>query len=176
MLRTISIALMAAVAAFLVFVALQPASGTVTRSAVLAASPDVIFPHINSIKKWDAWSPWAKLDPNAKNTFEGPEAGVGSSMAWDGNNDIGTGKMSIIESDANKRVKYRLDFQKPMTSTSTAEFTLQPEAAGTRVTWTMTGERPFMARVICTVMGVDRMVGSMFEQGLVNLGNITKSS
>jgi uncharacterized protein YndB with AHSA1/START domain len=176
MLRTIFIALVAALAAFLVFVAVQPASGTVTRSAVLAASPDVIFPHINSLKKWDAWSPWAKLDPNAKNSFDGPETGVGSAMAWDGNNEVGMGKMTIVESDANKRVKYRLDFQKPMTGTSTAEFTLQPEATGTRVTWTMTGERPFMARVICTIMGVDRIVGGMFEKGLVNLGNVTKST
>jgi uncharacterized protein YndB with AHSA1/START domain len=175
MFRTIFIAVIAALAAFLIFVAVQPASGTVTRSAVLPASPEAIYPHINSLKKWDAWSPWAKLDPKAKNTFEGPEAGPGSAMSWDGNNDVGAGKMTVVESDPNKRVKLKLDFLKPFASTSFAEFTLQPEAPGTRVTWTMSGERSFLARIMCTIFGADKMVGGMFEKGLASLGEAAKT-
>ncbi|HPG89287.1 MAG TPA: SRPBCC family protein [Hyphomicrobium sp.] len=169
MLSKILLIIAAAVAAFLGYVALLPATGVVSRSAVIAAPADAIFPHINSLKQWDAWSPWAKLDPKAKSSLEGPEAGVGSAFRWDGNSEVGTGKMTILESEPNSRVKIKLDFEKPFANTSVADFTLQPEAGGTRVSWTMTGERPFLARAMCTLFRADAMVGSMFEKGLANL-------
>ena len=172
MLKKIFFALVLATAAFLAYVAVQPSDSTITRSAVIAAPPEAIFPHINSLKKWDAWSPWAKLDPQAKNRFEGPEVGPGAAMSWEGNRDVGAGKMTIAESDANKRVKLNLDFLKPMASKSVAEFTLQPEAAGTRVTWSMSGERPFLARVMCIIFNADKMVGGMFEKGLASLADV----
>lgn len=169
MLSKILLAVAAIIAVFLVYVAMLPSFGTISRSAVIAAPADAIFPNINSLKKWDGWSPWAKLDPNAKNTLEGPEAGVGSAFSWDGNSEVGAGKMTILESEPNSRVKIKLDFEKPMASTSTADFTLQPEAGGTRVTWTMSGERPFLTRAMCTLFRADAMVGAMFEKGLSNL-------
>lgn len=175
MLSKILIALVAVVAAFLAYVAYLPANGTIERSAMLAAKPDAIFPHINTLKKWDGWSPWAKLDPNAKNTFEGPESGVGSVFHWDGNSDVGAGKMTVLESKPNEHVKIQLDFEKPMPGTSFADFTLQPEGDGTRVTWSMSGERPFWARAICVLMGADRMVGGMFEKGLTSLGGVASA-
>ena len=170
MMRKILMATVAAIAIFLIYVAFQPAYGTVTRTAVLAAPPEAVFPHINSLKKWDAWSPWAKLDPAAKNSFAGPDTGTGAAFSWDGNRDVGAGKMTIIESDPNKRVKINIDFQRPMASTSVAEFTLQPDGAGTRVTWAMGGERGYAARLMCALFNADRMVGNMFEMGLANLG------
>ncbi len=170
MMRKLLLAVAAAIAFFLIYVAFQPAYGTVMRTAVLAAPPEAIFPHINSLKNWNAWSPWAKLDPAAKAVFAGPETGPGAEFTWSGNRDVGTGKMTILESDPNKRVKINLDFQKPMASTSIAEFTLQPEGTGTRVTWVMSGERGYAARLVCALFNADRMVGNMFEKGLANLG------
>lgn len=160
------------IGAFLAYVAYLPAHGTITRSAVLAAPPEAIFPHINTLKKWDGWSPWAKLDPNAKNTFEGPDSGVASVFRWDGNSDVGAGKMTILESQPNQHVKIELDFEKPMAGKSIADFTLQPEAGGTRVTWSMSGERPFFARAICVLLRADAMVAGMFDKGLASLGTV----
>lgn len=172
MLKRVLLVIAAIVAVFLVYVAYLPANGTITRSAVLAAPPEAIFPHIDTLKKWDAWSPWAKLDPNAKNSFEGPESGVGSVFRWDGNNDVGAGKMTILESKPNEHVKIQLDFERPMPSVSYADFNLQPEGNGTRVTWNMSGERPFLTRAICVLLQADAMVGNMFEKGLESLGTV----
>lgn len=172
MLKKLVLAMLVVIAAFLAYVAILPANGTVTRSAVLSAPPEAIFPHINSLKKWDQWSPWAKLDPKAKATFEGPEAGTGAVFGWDGNSEVGTGRMTVVESDPDKRVKIQLDFERPMAGTSMAEFTLQPEAGGTRVTWSMSGERPFVQRIFCVLFNADKMVGDMFEKGLASLGAV----
>lgn len=172
MLKRVLLVTAAIVAAFLAYVAYLPANGTITRSAVLAAPPEAIFPHINTLKSWDAWSPWAKLDPNAKNSFEGPESGVGSVFHWDGNDEVGAGKMTIVESQPSQHVKLALAFERPMVATNVTDFALQPEAGGTRVTWTMSGERPFWTRAICVLLGADAMVGGMFEKGLASLGAI----
>ena len=126
--------------------------------------------------KWQEWSPWAKLDPNAKTTFEGPQSGVGSAFAWAGNSQVGEGKMTIIESQPNESVKFKLDFAAPFESTSQAEFQLKPEGSGTNVTWSMTGERPFLARAICIVFNGDKMVGETFEKGLANLGSVATAT
>ncbi|MGQ0457523.1 MAG: SRPBCC family protein [Hyphomicrobium sp.] len=172
MIKSILIAIVAAIAGFAGYVALQPAVGTVSRSAVIAAPATKIFPLVNNLKTWNDWSPWAKLDPNAKSTFEGPDSGVGAIFKWSGNGEIGEGAIAIVESAADERLKLRLDFAKPFASTSDVEFAFQPEGDGTRVTWTMTGERPFLARAICILFNADKMVGDMYEKGLANLGKL----
>ena len=84
MLKTIALALLVIVLTFAGYVALQPAVGTVTRSATIAAPPSAVFPYVNDLHKWQDWSPWAKLDPNAKATFDGPQAGTGAVFSWSG--------------------------------------------------------------------------------------------
>lgn len=174
MLYELFVLLVIALLAFLAYVAMQPAEGTVTRSAVIPAPPAAIFPHVNSLHKWQVWSPWAKIDPNAKVVFDGPETGPGAGMTWDGNNKVGQGKMTIIESQPSDRVKIRLDFKKPFENTSVADFTFKPEGPGTRVTWSMSGARPFFARVMCTLFNADKMTGGMFEKGLASLSEVVK--
>jgi len=175
MLKRIFLVVLAIIAAFAAYVAMQPAVGTVTRSATLAAPPADVFAQINDFHKWQAWSPWAKLDPNAKSTFEGPESGKGAVFGWSGNSEVGEGKMTITESTPNERIKMQLDFAKPYANTSYSEFILKPEGAGTNVTWTMTGERPFFARAMCILFNADKMVGDMFEKGLANLNAIVSA-
>src|SRR4030095_15188465 len=162
-LKTALIAFPVVIAAFLIIVALQPSDFRVSRSATIAAPPAAIFPHVNELKKWDAWSPWMKLDPNAKSSFEGPPAGKGAAMSWAGNNEVGEGKMTITESRPNELVQFHLEFYKPMAGTSDAEFTFKPEGNQTTVTWTMTGKNNFIAKAMCLVMNMDKMVGGQFE-------------
>ena len=126
MLRKILIGLAVLVALFVIVVAMQPSEFQVERTATIAAPQAEVFAQVNDLHKWDAWSPWAKLDPNAKIAFEGPEAGQGAAMSWAGNDKVGEGKMTVIESRPNDAVKLKVDFVKPFEGTSNSEFAFKP--------------------------------------------------
>lgn len=167
--------ILAAVAAlFLGYVAMLPSVATVSRSARIDAPPEVVFPLINTLRYWRVWSPWAKLDPHAKTALIGPKSGPNAAFSWDGNNDVGTGMMTIIESEPSDFVRIRMDFEKPVPSIVFADFFFQPEDGGTLLTWSMTGERPFLARVVSTLFRTDAVVGKMFERGLANLNETAR--
>ena len=176
MVKKALIALAVVVGAFVVVVALQPADFRIARTARIAAPPADVFAHVNDPQKMHAWSPFAKLDPAARNTFEGPRAGVGAAMSWSGNRDVGEGRMTIVESRPGELVRMRLDMTRPMTATSHAEFTFTPEGAGTTVTWSLTGRNGFLARAFCLFADMDKMVGGSFEQGLAALKALTEKA
>ena len=172
MLKKILLGLAAVIIVFLIVVALQPADFRISRSAVIAAPPAAVFEQINDYHKWDAWSPWAKLDPNAKNSFDGSASGVGAKFSWAGNNDVGEGSMQITDSKPNERVVMDLVFLKPFAATNTTEFTLKPEGNGTAVTWSMAGKNGFIGKAVGLFMNCDKMVGTQFEKGFENLKSI----
>ena len=174
-LKTILIAVPLIVVVFCIIVATRPSDFHVARSATIAAPPEAVFPHVNELKKWDTWSPWAKLDPNAKSTFEGPDAGVGAIMSWAGNNEVGEGKMTITESRPNELVRFKLEFYKPLAGVCTAEFSFKPEGDQTSVTWSMEGKNNFVAKAVSLFMDCDEMVGGQFEQGLANMKSIAET-
>jgi hypothetical protein len=176
MLLKILIALVAVVAAFAAFVALQPSEYRVARSATIAAPAPDVFAQVNDFHKWDAWSPWAKLDPNAKTTFEGASAGEGAIFTWAGNREIGEGRMSLTQTRPVELIRIRLDFVQPMAGTSTAEFTFKPEGDRTAVTWAMFGQNNFVSRAICLFMNQDKMLGGYFEKGLENLRAVAEAA
>lgn len=169
MLKKILIGIAAVLVLFVIVVALQSSQYRVERTATIPAAPMVVFEHINDLHKWDAWSPWAKLDPAMKTTFDGPHSGPGASYAWVGNSKVGEGKMSITESKANELVRLKLEFIKPFASTAMTDFTLKPEGNQTSVTWSMSGEKNFMSKAFCLFMNMDKMVGGDFERGLAGL-------
>jgi hypothetical protein len=176
MLKKILLVIVALVAVFLVVAAMQPAAYRVVRSATISAPPAVVFAQVNDFHAWQDFSPWAKLDPNAKNTYEGPRAGTGAAFAWEGNSEVGQGRMTITESKPNELIRMRLDFVKPMAGTSVTEFTFKPDGAKTLVTWTMSGENNFIGKVFCLVMNMDKTVGGQFEQGLANLDKLAAAA
>jgi uncharacterized protein YndB with AHSA1/START domain len=176
MLKKILIVVALIIVVLIVVIATRPADFRVTRSATISAAPEAIFPHVNELKKWDSWSPWMKLDPNAKSTFEGPPAGTGASMSWAGDSNVGEGKMTITESRPGELVRFKLEFYKPMAGTSDAEFTFKPVGKETTVTWTMTGKNSFMAKAISLVIDCDKMVGDQFEKGLTSMKVIAEGA
>jgi len=159
-----------------VIVAMQPATFEVSRQATIAAPPEVVFNQVNDFHKWDAWSPWAKLDPQAKNTFEGPESGKGAAFHWEGNNEVGKGRMTITESRPAELVLLDLEFVKPFASKCVTEFTFKPEGDQTLVTWTMKGENNFMSKAMHLVMNMDKMVGGSFDEGLASMKKISEEA
>lgn len=163
------------VVALAIVVSMQPAEFCITRSTTINAPADAIFPHVNNLRKWEAWSPWAKMDPNAKITFEGPEAGKGASYTWAGNNQVGSGRMTITESQPPHLIRSNLEFTAPMKAFNITEFTFKPSDKSTLVTWTMTGKNGFMAKAFGLVVNCDKMVGGQFEKGLAQMKALTEA-
>jgi uncharacterized protein YndB with AHSA1/START domain len=176
MLKKILIALAAIIGLFLVVVAMQPSEFRIERSTTIAAPAENVFAQVNDFHNWDAWSPWAKLDPNAKNTFDGPPAGKGAVFHWAGNSEVGEGEMTITESRPNEHIRIKLEFIKPFADTSTTEFTLKPEGDQTHVTWSMFGNNNFMSKIFCLFMDMEKMVGGSYEKGLANMKTIVEKS
>ncbi len=174
MIKLILICLAAIVVVLLIVVALQPADFRITRSATVSAPPAVVFEQFNDFHKWDAWSPWAKLDPNAKNTFDGPPTGVGAGFAWTGNNQVGEGRMTITESRPSELILIRLEFVKPFSATNITEFTFRPVGNQTAVSWTMSGNNRFMGKAMGLIMNCEKMLGGQFEKGFANLKAIVE--
>ena len=146
----------------------------IERSATIKASADAVFAQVNDFQNWRAWSPWEKLDPALKRSYDGPPAGTGSQYAWIGNKNVGQGRMTILDSRPGEIVRIKLEFFKPFAATNTAEFRFKPTEGGTAVTWSMSGHNNFMSRVMCLFINMDRMVGGQFEQGLANMKNVVE--
>ncbi len=176
MLVKILIGVVVVIGVFAVIVAMRPSDFRVERSAVVAAPAPVVFAQVNDLHNWDAWSPFAKLDPAAKQTFEGPRAGTGAALAWAGNKQVGEGRMTITESRPNEIIRFRLDFAKPFAVTNTAEFTFTPRGDQTAVTWSMSGRQNFMAKAFCMFMSMDKMVGGEFEKGLAQMKSVAEAA
>lgn len=157
------------VAGFLILAALQPSEIRVTRSTLVSAPAAAAFLQVNDLDHWQKVSPYAQMDPTAKTTFTGPRAGKDASLAWDGNKRIGAGRMTVIESQPDRLVRYQLDFVRPFKSTGFAEFTFEPAGAQTAVTWTMHGPKNFPSKVMGLIVNMDRMIGRQFESGLVSI-------
>jgi hypothetical protein len=160
---------------FAVIVALQPASFRISRSAAVSAPPQMVFEQVNDFHKWEAWNPWGKIDPAMKHGYDGPASGPGAVYSWAGNKEVGEGRMTIIESRPNDLVRVKLDFFKPFAATNMAEFTFKPEGNTTLVTWSMSGDKNFMAKAVHLFMNMDKMIGEQFDKGLASMKAIVET-
>jgi hypothetical protein len=174
--RKILIGLVVVLAVLVVVIVLQPTEFRVERTVTVAAPAPVVFAQVNDFHHWEAWNPWAKIDPAMKQTYEGAPAGVGAAYAWAGNNEVGEGRMTIIESRPGELIRIRLEFLKPFRATSTGEFTFRPAGDQTAVTWSMIGTNNFVAKAVHLFMNMDRMIGGQFETGLARLKAIAEAA
>ena len=170
------IALAAIVVVIVVVVAMQPAEFRIVRTATMSAPPPAVFAQVNDFHKWLAWSPWEKLDPALKRTYEGAPAGTGAIYSWVGNKKVGEGRMTLTESRPSDLIRIKLEFIRPFKATNTTEFTFKPQDGQTLVTWTMTGRNNFMSKAFCLFMNMDKMVGGDFEKGLANMKSVVEAA
>jgi Polyketide cyclase / dehydrase and lipid transport len=172
--KSIVLVLLVVIAGLAAFIATRPAEFTIERTAQVNASPEAVFPLIDNFHNWQSWSPFEKLDPEMKKSFEGPEAGAGASYAWNGNGQAGEGRMTIEQSRPNDGVDMKLEFTRPFASTCKTKFLLVPDSGGTKVTWRMEGSNSFIGKAMSLVMNMDQMIGKEFEEGLSNLNKVTQ--
>jgi uncharacterized protein YndB with AHSA1/START domain len=171
----IAIVLAIAIATVLVLAAAKPDTFSVRRGATMKTQPEKIFSLINDFHQWRTWSPWENKDPAMKRTFDGAESGTGAVYAWDGNKNVGSGRMEILDASRPSKIVIKLDFFKPFEGHNTAEFTMLPQGDATSVNWVMHGPAPFMSKVMQVFMNIDKMIGKDFEVGLANLKRLTET-
>jgi hypothetical protein len=176
MLNIILIAVAVIAVLFVIIVAWQPADFCVTRTATVSAPAAVVFAQVNDLHRWEAWSPWEKIDPALKRTFEGSSAGTGTSYSWVGNKKVGEGRMTITESRPSDLIRIKLEFLKPFKATNTAEFTFKSEGNQTVVTWSMFGKNNFMGKAMHLVINMDKMIGGQFEKGLGQMKSVAEAA
>ena len=168
MLKILAIVVVVLIVAILIYAATKPDLFRVQRSASINAPPEKIFPLVNDLHRHSAWSPWDKKDPAMKRTYSGAPAGKGAIYEWDGNGDVGQGRMEVLESSPS-RVAIKLDFIKPFEGHNVATFTMTPAGGATAITWAMDGPTPFLGKLIGVFMNMDKMIGTDFADGLSNL-------
>jgi uncharacterized protein YndB with AHSA1/START domain len=172
----IAVVIAISVVAVLVYAATKPDTFRVQRTTSIKAPPEKIFATLNDFQSWGAWSPYETKDPAMKRTFSGPAKGKGAVYEWDGDKNVGKGRMEITESSPPSKVALNLNMIKPFEADNVVEFTLEPQGDATRVTWAMNGRTPYIAKIVHVFMDVDRMVGNDFETGLANLKTLAERS
>jgi len=168
-LAIIAVVVLAVIAGVLIYASTRPDSFRVERSVGVKAPPEKIFPLINDLKAWAAWSPYEKKDPAMKRSFGAVTAGKGATYAWEGDRNVGQGRMEIVESAPTGKVLIKLDFIKPFEAHNTAEFILAPKGDTTSVTWAIYGPSAYVTKVMGLFLNMDTMIGKDFEAGLADL-------
>jgi hypothetical protein len=176
MFKKILLLLLALIGAFVIYVAFQPDEYRVERTVTIVAPAGEVFGNVNNLRKWEAWSPWAKLDPDAKVAFEGPEAGEGATMTWDGDDNVGAGKMAIVESEPDKAVDLAVTFTRPFEGGTNSDFSFTPKGDETDVTWTMHGTHNFMEKAFTVIFDGVGMMGNDIDKGLSQLKSVSEGS
>lgn len=169
MLKTIAVIVVVLLAAVLVFAATKPDTFRVQRVTSIKAPPEKIFPYLSDLRSFATWSPYEKKDPAMQRTFSGPASGKGAVYEWDGDKNVGKGRMEIADTAPPSRVAIKLDFVRPFEAHNIVEFTLAPKGDSTDVTWAMQGPVPYVAKIMHVFVDMDSMVGKDFEAGLASL-------
>ncbi|MBT9456837.1 MAG: SRPBCC family protein [Burkholderiaceae bacterium] len=170
MFKSIALGLVVLIAGLLGYASTRPDTFSVQRQITIKAPAEKIYPLVNDLHQWTAWSPWEKLDPAMTRTHSGAPAGKGAVYGWKGNKDVGSGRMEITDTLAPSKVQIKLDFFDPFESQNTASFSFQPQADGsTQVVWVMHGPMNYVSKLMSVFVSMDAMIGKDFETGLANM-------
>ncbi len=146
----------------------QPDTLHIERSVTVNASAADVAPYTTDFDQWAKWSPWEKKDPAMKQTYSDVKSGVGAWYEWTGNDEVGHGKMIVLESAPNK-VVHDLEFFSPWQSKALISFTFAESDDTTTVTWAMDEKPNFAGKMAGVFMDMDGMLGADFTAGLSSL-------
>lgn len=176
MLKRVLLSIAVLLAVFAIFVATRPDTYRVVRKATISAPPAAVFEQVKDFHRWQAWSPWAHLDPAMQVTYAGTAGEVGSVYAWTGNDKVGAGRMTLVAAQPPARLDIRLEFLRPLASTSETSFAFAPVSGGTEATWDMVGHHNFLGKMASVFLNLDSMIGGDFERGLSQLKAVAEGA
>ncbi|UPT66652.1 MAG: SRPBCC family protein [Sphingobacteriales bacterium JAD_PAG50586_3] len=142
-----------------------PSTYEIKREGTIKAPTDTVFMWVADLKNWNGWSPWNQADPKMKITYSAETIGTGSSMQW-ASESQGNGKLTIKSLMPPTEATYELDMEGMV---STGKFSLAPDAAGTKLIWSMSGDVGMNPLYKFFIPFMDGMVGPDFEKGINNL-------
>jgi len=174
MVLTILIILAGLLVVLLIIAATRPNHFRIERALRIGAPAEKIFPHIMDFHRWQAWSPWEKLDPAMRRTHSGATSGTGAVYEWEGNKKVGKGRMEIVETVPPRAITIKLDFLAPFEAHNVSEFVLEGNSDATTVTWSIHGPNSFMSKVMGLFVNMDKMIGKDFDTGLANLKHVVE--
>jgi uncharacterized protein YndB with AHSA1/START domain len=174
MLKKIALGVVVILVIILGLAAMKPDTFSVRRVVSIKAPPEKIAALITDFHQWNSWSPWEHLDPNMKRTFSGAPSGKGAIYEWEGNKEVGKGRMEITDATTPAKTVIKLDFLQPFESHNTTEFTLLPQGETTTVSWDMSGPMPFISKIMSVFASMDAMIGKDFEKGLSNMKSVAE--
>ena len=163
------------VALFVIIVLMQASNFKVSRSTKVTASAEKAFGQVNDLHLMNQWNPWVKLDPNIKQTYSGAESGVGAVYDWDGNNNVGAGRQTIVETRPGELVRMKLEFFRPFAGVNEVQFTFVAEGDQTAVTWSLTGQHNFFMKAMGLFYSMDKMCGGPMAEGLASMKTIVEA-
>ncbi|MBL0371931.1 SRPBCC family protein [Rhizobium sp. KVB221] len=149
-----------------IFAIRRPNEFSISRAIMIRAPAETVFPLIDDFRQWPSWSPWERLDPAMKRSLSGSPSGSGAVYEWEGNKQVGAGRMEILSTTPSSRVDIKLSFYKPFRAENRTTFSLTPQHGGTQVNWEMSGTNNLMFKIMGILMNMDKMVGRDFERGL----------
>ena len=174
MIKTIALSIVVLLAALLIYAATKPDSFRIERTVAIKAPPEKLFALINDFHQWDSWSPWEKIDPALQRTYSGAASGKGAVYEWNGNKDIGQGRMEIVESSPSSKILLNLDFVTPFEAHNVVEFSLSADGDSTTVTQAMYGPSPYISKLMTIFFSMEKIVGDKYEEGLDNLKKLAE--
>lgn len=158
---------------FLGYVASRDGKFHYEASGVINAPAEKIYPYLSDFHKGSAWSPYEK-DASMKKTYGGTGGTAGASMDFE-SNESGSGRLQILKVVPNERVEIQLVMTKPFHAENLVTYKLTPEGAGTRFTWSMSGDGGFMGKLIATLIDCKAMVIGQFDEGIANLKKVVEN-
>lgn len=174
MIKTMALLAVVAIAALLIVAATRPDTFAVERSTTIAAPAEKLFPLINDLRQFNTWNPYALKDPAMKAEYSGPATGPGATYDFQGNKDVGKGRIAITGATEPSLVTMQLDMWEPFEGHNEVNFSLAPDGAGTRVTWAMHGPSAFITKLMGLIFNMDQMIGKDFEAGLAKLKHLAE--
>lgn len=174
MILKIAVVVIALIVALLILAATRPNTFRVQRSIVINAPAAKIFPLINDLHAWDSWEANDRKDPTMKKTFIGPASGTGAAVEWDSQGRGGKGRLVISESVPPRMVAIKVDFLRPFEAHNLNEFIFEPDASGTKVTWSIQASNLYAMKLVGIFFNIQREFEKHVDTGLSNLKSVAE--
>jgi len=143
------------------------------KSMVINAPKDKVWVQVSSMKGFNQWNPWMKLDKNMTVTYSGNAGEVGDKYCWDSKKDeAGAGCQEITAIVPGEKQTTKMIFKRPFEGDATSDLVLTAEGNATKVTWSMDTKQESWMKIMRPMM--DYNMGKSYEEGLQNLKKLVE--